>query len=104
MFLGWLGSGSFPLYMGVIPSETISRRYAATAMGLVVGIGEVIGGAGINWLAGRIADVWSPQTTLLMSVGCCVVSALLCLFLVETAPVKVRAAAAQGLRPAPGLQ
>jgi MFS family permease len=104
MFLGWLGSGSFPLYMGVIPSETISRRYAATAMGLVVGIGEVIGGAGINWLAGRIADVWNPQTTLLMSVGCCLVSALLCLFLVETAPVKVGAAAAQGLRPAPGLQ
>jgi len=94
MFLGWLGSGSFPLYMGVIPSETISRKHAATAMGLVVGIGEVIGGAGINTVSGKLADAWGPGTALLLSVACCVLSAVLCLFLIETAPVKVHGALA----------
>ncbi len=36
MFVGWMGLGTFPLFMGVIPTETVGRRCAATAMGLVV--------------------------------------------------------------------
>jgi len=92
LFIGWLGSGSFPLYMGVIPGETIPRRFSGTAMGLVVGAGEVVGGTGINTLGGVLADRSTLATPLLMSVGCCVVGAVLSLFLLETAPVKVRAA------------
>lgn len=44
VFLGWSASGTFPLYMGTIPSETIPARYVATAFGLVMGTGEVLGG------------------------------------------------------------
>ena len=44
LFVGWLASGTFPLFMGVIPGESIPRKYAATAMGLVVCVGEVLGG------------------------------------------------------------
>ncbi len=93
MFIGWLGSGTFPLFMGVIPGETISRRYAATAMGLVVCAGEIGGGTGITSLGGALADVWSLATAVQIEAGCALVGGLLCLLLIETAPVKVSAVA-----------
>jgi hypothetical protein len=80
--------------MGVIPGETISRRYAATAMGLVVCVGEVFGGAGINTLSGMLGDAWGHTVPILIEAGCAVAGGLLCLLLIETAPIKVRAAAA----------
>lgn len=91
LFVGWLASGSFPLFMGVIPGETISRRYAATAMGLVVCVGEVVGGFGITSLAGRLADLSSLTAPVLLQVGCAAAGGVLCVFLLETAPAKVRA-------------
>jgi hypothetical protein len=95
MFIGWTATGAFPLFMGVIPGETIPRKYAATAMGLVVCVGEVIGGFGITSLAGTLADLSSLTTPLWIMVVCAAVGGSLCFLLVETAPVKVRAAAAQ---------
>jgi MFS family permease len=95
MFIGWSATGAFPLFMGVIPGETISRKYAATAMGLVVCAGEVIGGFGITSLAGKLADLSDLTTPLWMMVLCAAIGGSLCFFLVETAPVKVRGAAAQ---------
>jgi hypothetical protein len=83
--------------MGVIPGETISRRYAATAMGLVVCTGEVVGGFGIVSFAGVLADRTSLAATLLLQAGCALVAGLLCPLLTETAPVKVRAAQAAQL-------
>lgn len=98
MFVGWLGCGTFPLFMGVIPGETISRRYAATAMGLVVCTGEVVGGFGINSLAGALADAWGLATPVLMQTACALVGGSLCFLLVETAPSRVRAGAADRMR------
>ncbi|HUN73292.1 MAG TPA: MFS transporter [Steroidobacteraceae bacterium] len=92
MFVGWFGSGTFPLYMGVIPGETISRRYAATAMGLVVCIGEVVGGFGITSISGALADAWSVTTPVVVQAACAVAGGLLCLLLVETAPVRLSTA------------
>ncbi len=91
MFVGWFGSGTFPLFMGVIPGETISRRYAATAMGLVVCAGEIGGGTGITSLAGALADRWSLATAVQIEAGCALVGGLLSLLIIETAPVKARA-------------
>jgi MFS family permease len=96
MFLGWTATGAFPLFMGVIPGETIPRKYAATAMGLVVCAGEVFGGFGITSLAGKLADTThSLATPILMQVVCAAIGGLLCFFIVETAPAKVRAMAGQ---------
>ena len=44
-FFGWALNGTFPLFMGTIPSESVDPRYMTTAMALVMGAGEVIGGA-----------------------------------------------------------
>jgi MFS family permease len=95
MFVGWTATGAFPLFMGVIPGETISRKYAATAMGLVVCAGEVVGGFGIVSLGGKLADMSSLTTPVLMMVVCAAIGGVLCFFLLETAPAKVRALAAQ---------
>ncbi|MGB6450568.1 MAG: MFS transporter [Steroidobacteraceae bacterium] len=97
MFIGWFGTGTFPLFMGVIPGETISRRYAATAMGLVVCAGEIGGGSGITTLAGSLADVWNLATPVLIEAACALIGGLFCFLLIETAPVKVSAAAAHRL-------
>jgi MFS transporter, ACS family, hexuronate transporter len=97
MFLGWFGTGTFPLFMGVIPGETISRRYAATAMGLVVCAGEIGGGSGITTLAGSLADVWNLATPVLIEAACALIGGLICFLLIETAPVKVSTAAAHRL-------
>jgi predicted MFS family arabinose efflux permease len=92
LFVGWLASGTFPLFMGVIPGESMPRKYAATAMGLVVGVGEVLGGSGLVALAGKVADLTQQSTAVLMMAGCGLIGCALCFFLVETAPVKARAA------------
>jgi len=97
LFIGWLASGTFPLFMGVVPGESVPRKYAATAMGLVVCVGEVVGGSLLVALAGKIADLTQLSTAILLMAGCGVVGCVLCLFLVETAPVKVRTQAARPL-------
>jgi predicted MFS family arabinose efflux permease len=94
LFAGWLASGTFPLFMGVIPGESMPRKYAATAMGLVVCVGEVIGGSGLVALAGKMADLTQLSTAVFMMAACGAIGAGLCFFLVETAPLKSRAGAA----------
>ena len=94
LFIGWLASGTFPLFMGVIPGESMPRKYAATAMGLVVCVGEIAGGTLLVILAGALADAThSLGNAILMMAACGAIGCVLCFFLVETAPVKVRAAA-----------
>jgi MFS family permease len=92
VFLGWSASGTFPLFMATIPSETIPSRYVATTLGLVMGLGELIGGGLVPWLAGRAADHYGNlAVTMWIASGLAVVATVLTFFLVETAPVKVAA-------------
>ncbi len=92
VFLGWSASGTFPLFMATIPSETIPSRYVATTLGLVMGLGELIGGGLVPWLAGRAADHFEKlEVTMWIASGLGVIATILTLFLVETAPVKVAA-------------
>ena len=60
IFIGWSASGTFPLFMGTVPSETIPARYVATSLGMVVGLGEILGGVGAPAIAGRAADQLWP--------------------------------------------
>ncbi len=97
LFVGWLATGTFPLFMGVIPGESMHRRYAATAMGLVVCVGEVLGGSALVALAGKVADLTDLTTAVLMMAGSGAIGCVLCFFLIETAPVKTRARIGQTL-------
>jgi MFS family permease len=90
VFLGWSASGTFPLFMGTVPSETIPARYVATSLGLVAGLGEVLGGVGAPAIAGRVADEYGLQAPMLMMAACAILGTLLAFFLRETAPNRVQ--------------
>jgi len=94
LFVGWTGTGVFPLFMGVVPGETVPRSLAATSMGIVVCIGELIGGAGVPPLAGWLADQTSLAAPIVIVGVCAFCAGVAALFLKETAPSKVAGARA----------
>jgi len=86
MFISWMGLGTFPLFMGVIPTETVGRAQAATAMGLVVMIGELTGGVFGPPIAGRLADQYGLEVALYIQGALAIGAGLAALFVVETNP------------------
>jgi ACS family hexuronate transporter-like MFS transporter len=89
IFIGWSASGVFPLFMGTIPSETIPARYIATSLGLVMGLGELIGGVLTPVGAGWAADHYGLQAPIYIEAACALIATVLALFLRETAPAIV---------------
>ncbi|WP_462409523.1 MFS transporter [Neobacillus sp. Marseille-QA0830] len=83
------GLGGQPLYLAIIPSESVPRAFAATAIGSVVLTGEIIGGTVGPVVGGILADKFSLYATLWMASGTAVIFFLLSLLLMETAPVKI---------------
>lgn len=88
VFIGWSGSATFPLFMGVIPSESVAPGLTATAMGLVVCFGELTGGALAPMLSGWTADHTSLAAPALIAAGCALTAGILSVFLIETAPAR----------------
>lgn len=86
----YLCLGIAPLFMGIIPAETVSARQATTAMGLVICTGEVIGGFVVPTAAGWIADQTSLAAPLWMAAIIVALGATFALMLQETAPAKVK--------------
>ncbi|MEJ0008304.1 MAG: MFS transporter [Steroidobacteraceae bacterium] len=95
MVIGWMGAGAFPLFMGVVPSETLSLRRAATAMGLVIGVGEIFGGVLSPLAGGALADRFGLSTPLIMAAVMPLIAAVLALGLIETNPRFVTRVAGQ---------
>jgi MFS family permease len=95
MFIGWAGTGGFSIFMGVIPGETLPARYAAAGMGLVMCAGEVVGGFLAPLAGGRAADLTTLSSPIQLAIACAFIASILCLFLKETAPVKVGTAPVQ---------
>lgn len=90
LFVGWMASGSLPIFMATIPSESISKAQLATTMALVMGVGEVIGGALMPVVAGFLADRYGMAIILVLQASCAVTAAILGAFIIETAPRAVR--------------
>ncbi len=99
MFVGWIGTAAFALFMAVVPGETLPVRYAATASGLVVCIGEVIGGSCAPLLGGKAADMTTLAAPIMIAAACAVGGTILSLFLKETAPAKTGARATAQFEP-----
>ena len=94
LFVGYVGGGAGALYVGVIPSESVPARYVATAVAISLAAGELIGGVLAPALAGRAADAYGLGAPFWIAGGCALACGLLSLLLIETAPRKLRAAAA----------
>jgi predicted MFS family arabinose efflux permease len=90
LFFGWALTGIFPLFMATVPSESVDARHMTTAMALVMGMGEVVGGVLSPSAAGWAADLAGLSAPLWIMMGLCTVSGVLALGLRETAPAALR--------------
>jgi predicted MFS family arabinose efflux permease len=86
-FIGWTVTGTFPLFMATIPSESVSPTQVASALGLCMGVSEILGGVLSPLIAGYAADRMGLQAPLWMLFGLALVAGILALGLRETAPV-----------------
>ncbi|UPK01337.1 MFS transporter [Bradyrhizobium sp. 170] len=84
--VGFFAIGSTALFMATVPSETIPPAHVATALGFIMGVGEIVGGFGGPGLAGIAADILGPSTPFWMAAAACTVAGGLALLLDETAP------------------
>jgi predicted MFS family arabinose efflux permease len=94
MFIGSMVPGTTTLFMGTVPMETVPPRQAAAASGLVLGIGQVVGGFCTPALAGVMADRYGLQFPMWTALGAAIAAAISCLWLAETAPRVLAARAA----------
>jgi predicted MFS family arabinose efflux permease len=97
IFVSWMGLGTFPLFMGVIPAETLGRARAATAMGLVVAVGELSGGVLGPPIAGWLGDQYGLALPIYVQLGLALLAGLAAFLVVETNPrILARRAAVAG--------
>jgi predicted MFS family arabinose efflux permease len=80
------------LTIGVIPGESVADRDRGTALGLVMGMAEIVGGFAVPALAGLAADHFGQIIFPAIASGCILAGALLSLALKETAPRRTGAA------------
>lgn len=89
MLSTFVGAGCFPLVMATIPSETVPARYLSSTLGLIMGVGELLGGMVAPTIAGVQADIHGLGAPLIIASCAAFAAAVLSLALTETAPNKV---------------
>jgi ACS family hexuronate transporter-like MFS transporter len=84
--VGWAVTGIFPLFMATVPAESVAAGHIATALGVCMGTGEVLGGVLSPFAAGYAADRVGLQAPVWIMLGLAAASCVLALGLRETAP------------------
>jgi predicted MFS family arabinose efflux permease len=82
--------GNVALITGPIATESAPAGLISSAIGIVVGSGEIFGGGVAPSIAGFIAQNYGIQNILYMPLAGVTIGVLVCLFLKETAPRKLR--------------
>jgi MFS family permease len=90
VLLGATTMGCFPIVLATIPSETVPRLYVAQTLGLVMGIGELVGGFAAPAIAGWSADRFGLHSPFLIAAGASFIAGCIAFLLVETAPIKTK--------------
>ncbi|TDB87871.1 MFS transporter [Actinomadura sp. KC216] len=90
MILTYTGLGCFTLFMATIPAETVPRAALATALGVIMGVGELAGGFLGPLVAGRASDIWGLQAAMFIAAGGAALVVALSFGLRETAPAVLR--------------
>ena len=78
------GPGCFVLFMAAIPSESVHPRRIAATLGLVMGVGEIVGGSLMPYVAGIASLRWGAEIPFIIAAASSVISAALALLLRET--------------------
>jgi MFS family permease len=87
--------GNVALITGPIATESAPRGLISSAIGIVVGAGEIFGGGVAPYLAGGIADRFGLPSVLNVALTGVLLGIVVCFFLRETAPAKIGAASAR---------
>jgi MFS family permease len=87
--------GNVALITGPIATESAPRGLISSSIGIVVGAGEIFGGGVAPYIAGNVADRFGLPSVLNVALIGVVLGIVVSLFLRETAPTKVAAAAAR---------
>ncbi len=95
-FVGWCVTGAFPLFMATVPSESVGARRVPLALGLCMGISEILGGVLSPIAAGVAADRYGLAAPLWILLGLTALGAVVALGLRETAPRIVPPTSASG--------
>jgi MFS transporter, ACS family, hexuronate transporter len=85
-FAGWTITGAFPLFMATVPSESVAAARIPLALGLCMGISEIVGGVLSPILAGAAADRLGLSAPIWLLLLLSVLGTLVSLGLRETAP------------------
>ncbi|HEY5567952.1 MAG TPA: MFS transporter [Gammaproteobacteria bacterium] len=81
--------GNVALLTGPIATEAAPAGLVASAIGLVVGAGEIFGGGVAPIIAGNIAENFGIENVLYVALTGVALGVAVCLFLTETAPGKI---------------
>jgi MFS family permease len=96
VFATYTGLGCFTLFMATIPAETVPPGAIASALGLIMGAGELIGGFIAPTVAGFAADRYGLSFAMWTSAAGAIFACVLSFYLVETAPEVLRKRALRG--------
>lgn len=86
---GWMAGGTFSIFMATIPAESAATGHVTTAMALIMGTGELLGGAAAPTIVGWFTDRLGPGTPLFAEILFASGAFLLALSLTETAPRQI---------------
>ena len=87
--VGWAAGGTFSLFMATIPAESVGPTELAGAMAIIMGAGELIGGAVAPLFVGWMADIYGLGAPLWAEIILAGSAAAVALLLNETAPSRV---------------
>jgi len=82
--------GNVALITGPIATESAPRGLVSSAIGLVVGVGEIFGGGVAPIIAGSVADRFGLPSVFYVALTGVVLGIVVCFFVRETAPGKIK--------------
>jgi len=88
VFAGSFALGAFPLFMGVVPQESVAAPRAAQAIALVMAVGQIVGGFVGPTLAGVAADAFDLRSPLLIAGLLALAGGVAAVSPTETAPCR----------------
>jgi MFS family permease len=91
LLVGFFGYGCYPVFMSLIPSETVPFGLAGLAIGIPTGIGDIIGGGVLPTFGGMLADAFGLGAPMLVTAVALFVATVIGFFIIETCPRKVQA-------------
>jgi MFS family permease len=88
LLTGFFCGGAFPIFLSLVPSETVPFALAGLAIGIPTGVGELVGAGVLPTFGGMIADTYGLGAAMILAGLSVLVATIFALFIIETAPSK----------------